>query len=73
MITNYKFKKKKSDPNSSLEIRQRKPRQLNQENLKIIVLIKVKCDEFKIDLINNFESTTNKLKKIITIVANNGH
>jgi hypothetical protein len=35
--------------------------------------MKVKCDEFKIDLINNFESTTNKWKKIITIVANNEH
>jgi hypothetical protein len=27
---------------------------------KKIVLMKVKCDEFKEDLINNFESTTNK-------------
>jgi hypothetical protein len=35
--------------------------------------MKVKCDEFKVDLIKNFESTTNKWKKIITIVANNGH
>ncbi len=35
--------------------------------------MKVKCDEFKVDLINNFESTTNKWTKIKTIVANNGH
>ncbi len=34
--------------------------------------MKVKCDEFKVDLINNFESTKNKLMKIITIVVNNG-
>jgi hypothetical protein len=35
--------------------------------------MKVKCDEFKVDLINNFEWTTNKWMKIITIVVNNGH
>lgn len=35
--------------------------------------MKVKCDEFKVYLINNFESITNKWKKIITIVANYGH
>jgi hypothetical protein len=35
--------------------------------------MKVKCDESKVDLINNFESTTNKWKEIIVIVANNGH